>query len=167
MHSSSNAHGFVVPASLRVANGLCLVPFRDRIKAAAIDAALVSFTISGLVLALFLLSGQFPDEEPAWYSTASLAVCLVVPWLYFAGLEAAPTQGTVGMLYANARVATALGERIGFLRATIRFAFMALAFVVFPVLIISALIACQFERAQAIHDMIAKTLVVRRSIPSP
>jgi uncharacterized RDD family membrane protein YckC len=94
-----------------------------------------------------------------------LSVMVVVPWIYFAGLESAPTQGTVGMLFSNARVSTLDGQRIGFVRASLRFVVMLLTVLVLPAIVISLLIALRFERGQAIHDMVARTLVVRRGIP--
>lgn len=152
-----------LPSSLSVWPGLVLVRFPDRLKGTAIDAALVALAVASLLGVSVFVSDRIADE---WWPWLIAAVVIAVPWLYFAGLESAPTQGTVGMLFSDARVSTLHGERIGFVRASVRFAVMSLTVLVPPAGIVSALIAYRFERAQAIHDMVARTLVVRRVVIS-
>ena len=143
--------------------GLVLVRFSDRLKGTAIDAALVSFALGSLFSASVLWADRIPEEWRYW---VVVGIGVMVPWLYFAGLESAPTQGTVGMLFSNARVSTLDGQRLGFVRASVRFATMLLTVLLPPTIVVSALVALRFERAQSIHDMVARTLVVRRAIPA-
>ncbi len=153
-----------LPSSLSIYPGLVLVRFSDRLKGTAIDAALVGLALASMLAASAFFADHIAEE---WRNWVLIGVVVLVPWSYFAGLESAPTQGTVGMLFSNARVSTLDGERIGLLRASLRFASMLLTVVVPPAIIVSALVALRFERGQAIHDMVARTLVVRRAVPSP
>jgi uncharacterized RDD family membrane protein YckC len=151
-----------LPASLCIRPGLVLVQFSDRLKGAAIDAGLVGLALASTLAASTFVADQIAEE---WRNLVLLGVVVAVPWAYFAGLESAPTQGTVGMLFSNARVSTLDGERIGFVRASFRFTVMLLTVLVLPASVVSFLVALRFERGQSIHDMVARTLVVRRGIP--
>jgi uncharacterized RDD family membrane protein YckC len=90
---------------------------------------------------------------------ATLAAFLLAPWLYHALMESSSVQATVGKLAAGIKVTDEAGRRTTFGRATGRyFAHMltgltlgvGYAMVVFT------------RRRQALHDMIAGSLVVRR-----
>jgi uncharacterized RDD family membrane protein YckC len=80
-------------------------------------------------------------------------------WLYSAGLESSPWQGTVGKQWMGIRVTDMQGERIGFLRATGRHAAKYLSalpcFLGFMMALFSA-------RRLAWHDRLSGTRVVRR-----
>jgi uncharacterized RDD family membrane protein YckC len=125
----------------------------------------------GLILAggLFVFAvsrlGSFQESLGEHGDYALLGIILLASWIYFAGLMAAPTQGTVGMLFSNSRVSTLSGDRIGFVRASWRFCVMAVTVLVVPAMVVSVLLTLKFERRQAIHDMAARTLVVRRATP--
>jgi uncharacterized RDD family membrane protein YckC len=83
---------------------------------------------------------------------------IVLFWLYFAKLESGPKQATLGKRLLGLRVTDFAGERISFGRATGRtFA----KFVSALPLEIGFMMAGWTERKQALHDMIAGTLVVR------
>ena len=86
-------------------------------------------------------------------------VNIISTWLYAALFQSSRLQASPGMLALGLRVTTLEGERIGFGRATGRY---------FST-ILSALILCfgyfmigWTQRKQALHDMIAGTLVVRK-----
>ena len=85
-------------------------------------------------------------------------VQLVLWWLYKAGLESGARQATLGKRVFGIKVTDLRGERISFLRATARyFGLFVSAFL----LGIGLLLAGFTARKQALHDMIAGTLVVR------
>jgi len=84
---------------------------------------------------------------------------VVVYWLYFAFQESSSAQATIGKRVLGLQVTDLAGNRIGFGLATGRFFGK----------IVSALILCVgfmmagfTERKQALHDMMAGTLVVRK-----
>jgi len=83
---------------------------------------------------------------------------LTVRWLYFALQESSSAQATLGKRLIGIRVTDLDGQRIGMARATGRF------FAKIPsamILLIGFIMAGFTERKQALHDMIAGTLVVK------
>ncbi len=84
---------------------------------------------------------------------------LVVQWLYFALQESSAAQATLGKRLLGLQVTDRVGNRIGFGRATGRYfgkLVSALA------LYIGFMMAGWTQRKQALHDMMADTLVVRK-----
>jgi uncharacterized RDD family membrane protein YckC len=163
--ADSPSEGLDLPNIRPIASGLYLTGFVARVKAWLLDALLLGFLVSSLSLML-VVAEQPMALEPSHVDAAMLVLGIVVPWIYCAGLEAAPTQGTVGKLYFDGRVSTIDGGRISFVRASIRFAFKSVTVVLVPVAIVSALVAFKFERGQSLHDLIARTIVIRRG-PRP
>lgn len=86
---------------------------------------------------------------------------LVVPWLYYAGMESSAQQATLGKLAVGMKVTDLTGRRISFLRATGRY--FAKLISALTLCIGYAMVAFTARR-QALHDKIAETLVVRRSL---
>jgi uncharacterized RDD family membrane protein YckC len=86
------------------------------------------------------------------------ALTLTLAWLYFAKLESGPARATYGKRVMGLRVTDLAGERIGFGRATGRFFGKFVSGLTFY---IGFIMAAFTERKQALHDMIAGTLVVR------
>ena len=119
----------------------------------------------GLVVGGMILAATEVRAEWA-HITASLPldhVGYLVPfaiyWLYKPGMECSPLQGTVGKLAYGIKVTSLNGERIGFLRANARFIAQTLS--VLP-LLLGCLLAGYTPRRQALHDLVARTLVTRR-----
>jgi uncharacterized RDD family membrane protein YckC len=79
-------------------------------------------------------------------------------WLYGAGLECSPSQATVGKRWMGIKVTDAHGERMGFLRATGRYAAKYLSALPCFLGFIAALFS---SRGLALHDRLAETRVVR------
>lgn len=87
-------------------------------------------------------------------------ISLIVAWLYYALMESSSKQATLGKMALGIKVTDLEGRRIGFGRATGRYFSQ----------ILSALLLCMgfimagfTARKQALHDMIAGTLVVKGS----
>jgi uncharacterized RDD family membrane protein YckC len=87
------------------------------------------------------------------------AAIMVIAWLYFAKLESGPMQATYGKRALGLRVTSLSGERIGFGQASGRFFGKLLSGMT---LYIGYIMAGFTERKQALHDMVAGTLVVRK-----
>jgi uncharacterized RDD family membrane protein YckC len=81
-------------------------------------------------------------------------------WLYFAGFESSSWQATPGKKVLNLAVTDLTGARVSFGRATGRY-FAKFVTQLIP-LEIGYILAGITERKQALHDMIASTLVLRR-----
>ncbi|WP_250624481.1 RDD family protein [Pinirhizobacter soli] len=87
----------------------------------------------------------------------ALGVQTLVTWAYFALCESSAMQGTPGKLAMGIRVTDDEGRRISFLRATGRhFGKFISSFT----LCIGFMMAGWTERKQALHDMMASTLVL-------
>ena len=87
------------------------------------------------------------------------AVILVIDWLYFAKFESGPMQATLGKRILGLKVTDEEGRRIGFGRASGRFFGKIVSLLT---LYIGFIMAAFTDRKQALHDMIAGTLVVKR-----
>jgi len=87
------------------------------------------------------------------------AVLLVGAWLYFAKLESGPHQATFGKRVLGLKVTNLSGEKLGFGQASGRFFGKIISGMTFY---IGFIMAGFTERKQALHDMIAGTLVVKK-----
>lgn len=114
-----------------------------------------------LAIALLSTGSSAPGSDPT-VSLVALLILFVLTWLYFAGLESSPWQATVGKRATRLLVTDRLGRRLSFGRASGRFYAKALSA---PPLLIGYLVAAFTPRKQALHDLIAGTLVVRRPRP--
>ncbi|HEY0178283.1 MAG TPA: RDD family protein [Dokdonella sp.] len=86
---------------------------------------------------------------------------IVVGWLYFALQESSAAQATLGKRAMSLKVTDDYGHRIGFGRASGRFFGKILSGVI---LAIGFMLAGWTARKQALHDLLAGTLVVFRSV---
>ncbi len=84
---------------------------------------------------------------------------IILKWLYFAGMESSQRQATFGKMAMSLRVTDLEGQRLSFGHATGRF-FAKIVSSLIP-LGIGYIMAGFTEKKQALHDMIAGTLVVR------
>src|SRR5271156_6850579 len=86
-------------------------------------------------------------------------IILVLEWLYYALLESSAWQATLGKKALGLEVTDLVGVRITFGRATGRY---FARYISFFTLGIGYLMAGFTEKKQALHDMIAGTLVIRK-----
>lgn len=169
-----------------------------RVAASLIDTLLLGLglVVLALVVSFFVLvglisSGQQPtDENLSAVSLALYAIAFVLMWLYFAGLESSPWQGTIGKRMTGILVTHLHGNRISFGRATGRFfvkvtpvfvivlavvlaaatqlVALLIAVVVFLLiaLLLLGLVVALTQRKQGMHDLMARTIVVMRQYVS-
>jgi len=90
-----------------------------------------------------------------------LFLSIVASWIYSAYLESSPNQGTLGKMALGLIVTDLQGRRISFGHATGRF-FAKIITGLIP-LGIGYMMAGFTEKKQALHDMIAATLVLRKN----
>jgi uncharacterized RDD family membrane protein YckC len=136
--------------------------FWRRCAAYTIDYFLtfVASYVVGLVVGFALAAGQGAEGAMAAPTVGAL-LGLVVTWLYFALQESSAQQATLGKRALGIKVTNANGFRIGFGRATGRFFGKLLSGLIFG---IGFMLAGWTERKQALHDMLAGTLVVFRDV---
>jgi uncharacterized RDD family membrane protein YckC len=85
---------------------------------------------------------------------------LVLQWLYYAWMESSEHQATLGKMALGLIVTDLDDRRVSFARATGRF-FAKIISGLIP-LAIGYIMAGFTEKKQALHDMIASTLVLRK-----
>jgi uncharacterized RDD family membrane protein YckC len=98
------------------------------------------------------------SEATAVFTGVENLVALVVNWVYFAILESSSRQATLGKMALGLIVTDLTGKRIGFGRATGRYFAKILSILT---LCIGFAMAGFTRRKQALHDMVANTLVLK------
>ena len=89
----------------------------------------------------------------------STMISTIIQWLYFSLTESSSWQATLGKKALGLTVTDLEGRRIGFGRATGRYFAKYLSTLI---LFIGWLMAGFTEKKQALHDMMAGTLVLRK-----
>lgn len=170
------ASPYADPAGLAASRGFVFAGFWLRFVAALIDGLIMSFALVVLIIPLIFLTGfaaHFGDlaqrhgqPDPALVGgfiamiLLFSAVSVLAQWLYHAYLESGEKQATWGKQALGLYVTDLMGNRISFGRASGRF-FGKIVTGMIP-LGIGYIMAGFTERKQALHDMIASCLVLRR-----
>jgi len=124
---------------------------------------LLAYLIDGLVLAAVELTLGVAVYLVAPGDLRALAnvapVSAAVAWAYFALLESSPARATLGKMALELYVADVHGDPITFRRATVRYVLKALSTLLLGT---GWLMAGFTPRKQALHDVLAGTLVLRK-----
>jgi uncharacterized RDD family membrane protein YckC len=150
--------------------------FWARFAAYAIDGLIIGVpSFIALITALIFFGGfgalihqaqPDPNVVRAWMFTVfplfglGMLLILVLHWLYFAGMESSARQATIGKSLLSLRVADTGGQRLSFAHATGRFAAKLVSGLI-PFMI-GYIMAAFTAKKQALHDLIAGTLVLKR-----
>ena len=145
-----------------------------RFLAYLIDGAVIMIGVCVVAIPLFFLTGFgaflseiHPEEDwnenGVWvliavfllFGTASL----VVTWLYHAWMESSEWQATVGKKALDLVVTDMDGRRVSFWRATGRHFAKIVSNMIYP---FGHILAGFTEKKQALHDMIAGCVILRR-----
>jgi uncharacterized RDD family membrane protein YckC len=86
-------------------------------------------------------------------------VMILASWIYFAGLESSEWQATVGKKILGMKVTDYTGERINFVKATIRYVSKILSSFI---LMIGFIMVAFTAKKQGLHDFIAGTTVINQ-----
>jgi uncharacterized RDD family membrane protein YckC len=163
-----SAPAYVVPVNIYAGFWLRLVAY-------LIDAAIIGIPLGVLIIAGIAMTGASAaisgnaDEDSlkaflgvfgVMMILSVIAVLIVVAWLYYAYSESSTWQGTLGKRALGLYVTDLNGNRITFGRASGRF-FARFITRLIP-LGIGFIMAGFTARKQALHDMIASCLVLRR-----
>jgi uncharacterized RDD family membrane protein YckC len=143
-----------------------------RFVALIIDQLLLYFVVMILLLPFAasvgmgmrgMATGRPPDLQallPMIHVMFRLALLrIIVHWLYYSLLESSAWQGTLGKKALGLEVTDLDGSRISFGRATGRF---FAKFISAIILGIGYIMAGFTEKKQALHDILAGTLVIRK-----
>lgn len=147
--------------------------FWRRVLAYLIDMGVLSLV--NVVIVLFVvapvtthLDGRIQNEVlPRYQSLLSGLVLYTLPsaamfllvWPYFAILESSRLQGTLGKFVVGLQVTNKKGERASFIRANWRYFVKLFSYLTG----VGFLMAAVTKRKQALHDVLAGTLVIRTS----
>ena len=150
--------------------------FWERVAAYLIDGLILGVPFGILMVILIFLFGGFgvmmhrrpvePGEAMAFvgpmfmFFVLGMLVFLAFHWLYFAGLESSERQATFGKSLLSLRVTNYDGRRLSFGHATGRF-FAKIVSGMVP-FAIGYIMAAFTAKKQALHDLIAGTLVLRK-----
>jgi uncharacterized RDD family membrane protein YckC len=124
-------------------------------------------TFLGFGLAAQVQDGGFQSDEDAigWVITlistmmATAVVMWVVALLYFALMESSKTQGSLGKMAMGIKVTDMDGQRVSFGKAFLRNIGKIVSQLI---LYIGYLMAAFTEKKQALHDIMASTLVLKK-----
>ncbi len=174
--------GVSVPPNVGVAGfsttqSVIYAGFWLRFVAYLIDSVILGIGVIALIIPLIFLTGlaatigSLPHHEDGQLSPGAIAgivstvfmivaVALVVKWLYYAYLESGEKQGTWGKQALGLYVTDGAANRVTFGRASGRF-FAKIISGLIP-FGIGYIMAGFTEKKQALHDMIAGCLVLRR-----
>lgn len=138
--------------------------FWRRCAAYLIDGCLIGLVCCAIQwVALQLLATSEGMSSMVAGAFAMYAFLVVINWLYFALQESSAAQATVGKRAMGIKVTDDYGRRIGFGRASGRFFGKIISALIFN---IGFMLAGWTARKQALHDMLAGSLVVFRGVES-
>jgi uncharacterized RDD family membrane protein YckC len=137
--------------------------FSRRATAFSIDQVILWCVIMIFVIPATILIGL--ASMIAWpfvfiiFTPAVMPVTSIIAWLYFALQESSRHHGTFGKRMCGLHVTDMQGQPINFQRASVRF-FCKFISAVF--MLAGFIMAAFTEKHQALHDLIADTLVLRK-----
>ena len=147
-------------------------PFAKRLVAFIIDLILVNIVV--IIVQILLQyglcsgiggSGGLMDRYMAISDCLKMAqfiaiiATLIIWWLYFALLESSAKQGTLGKMAMGIKVVDLDGQRLNFVKATVRYIGRIISALI---LFLGFFMALFTEKKQALHDLIAKTYVIQK-----
>jgi uncharacterized RDD family membrane protein YckC len=175
-YAGAGRPAYADPAGLAVSRGFTYAGFWLRFAACLIDSLILGIAVILVFVPLLFLTGLTANLEVIAQSRGQLnpavvgsliaailvfaAIAILSHWLYYAYLESGERQGTWGKQVLGVYVTDLLGARIGFGQASGRF-FARIVTHMIP-LSLGFIMAGFTERKQALHDMIASCLVLRR-----
>lgn len=137
-----------------------------RLVAAIIDTIItqIGLTIIGLIVGIFIgiimgVSGSSAMDIEMVAGAMGYGIGLIGQWLYFTVFEISGWQATPGKKILGLKVTDMDGQQIGFGKANIRY----WSKIVSALLLMIGFIMIAFtEKKQGLHDIFAKTLVIKK-----
>jgi uncharacterized RDD family membrane protein YckC len=120
---------------------------------------IISFVAGACIGALMATNGAPLPQIRAVGGMVGFTLGIIIWWLYYAMMESSAKQATLGKMALGLRVTDLDGGRISFGRASGRLFAKMLSGIIF---LIGYMMAGWTARKQALHDLLANTLVVRR-----
>jgi uncharacterized RDD family membrane protein YckC len=131
-----------------------------RLAAYLIDLTLIYIVTGVLAIGVVLMGPREINIVAVFWGFVNFALAsAALSWAYFALFESSPMQGTVGKYAVGIYVTDKYGDPIAFWRATARYWLKLLSNWTLGV---GWIIAAFTPRKQALHDLLAGTLVLSR-----
>ncbi len=131
-----------------------------RFAAYLIDFVLIYIVEGVLAVGVVMMGPHELNVVAILYGLVNFAlVSAALAWAYFALFESSPMQATVGKYALGLYVSDLSGDPIGFWRATARYWLKMFSSLT---LMVGWIIAAFTPQKQALHDLLAGTLVLRR-----
>ncbi len=126
------------------------------------DSDFISESIAGGLLGAWgwFIGGLFlgvPDVS--LIAKLSLIVNLILNWIYFTGLESSKLKATFGKLLLGLKITDLNNEKISFMQANIRYWSKLISILM---LTIGFMIIAFTSKKQGVHDMLARTTVIKK-----
>ncbi|GAB4335846.1 MAG: RDD family protein [Flammeovirgaceae bacterium] len=128
--------------------------FKEEVEYAGFWVRFVASFIDGLILIIPNLLLIFLIEDQIIESIVSY----IAFWPYYAIMESGESQATIGKKVMKIKVTNINGERVTFKQASIRYFAKIISTIIF---LIGYIIAAFTSKKQALHDLIAETLVLK------
>lgn len=136
-----------------------------RVLAYLIDAIILSIGYWFVGLLLGLNGWLFLGADYKYWATVGVTLVVIytvltfiAPWLYYSLMESSKFQGTIGKWALKMRVVDEEGNQITFARATGRYFGMFLSSLTLG---IGYIMVAFTERKQGLHDILARTLILK------
>ncbi len=112
--------------------------------------------ISVVIYSLFLETDEIPDKILEYLAYGLL---FVISWLYYTLMEISPRQATIGKQAMGIFVTDLNGDRLSFKRASLRNCCKIILIFIWN---ISSITMFCTQKKQSLHDIMSKTLVVKK-----
>ncbi|MCP9494468.1 MAG: RDD family protein [Pyrinomonadaceae bacterium MAG19_C2-C3] len=132
--------------------------FGQRLLALIVDSLIIAFAYYAIVGILSVFGFASFSQEDTYSLTARDVEGLLIGWLYEAVMMSSHRQGTFGKMAFGIKVTDMNGNRISFGRATARHFAKYISGVI---CLAGYFVALFTQRKQALHDLIAGTLVLK------
>jgi len=154
---------FIEPSNNIGSSNFTYAGFWLRVAAILIDGVILVGIFFAIAFFIGVYAGAVGADVDDWFSNDRYTwidfLYLVLQWLYFAGLESSSAGGTYGKRILKIKVVNLQGKPISFWHATGRFAGKFISGIT---LMIGYLMAGFTRKKQALHDMMASTLVIKK-----
>ncbi|MDX2476437.1 MAG: RDD family protein [Gammaproteobacteria bacterium] len=135
--------------------------FWKRVIAYLIDAFIIAFPVT-MIFGTVIPEVLKTENVEVTTVTVSMPqiIMLVASWIYFAGLESSVWQATIGKKILGMKVTDVAGQRINFVKATVRY---VAKFLSSFILMIGFIMVAFTAKKRGLHDFIAGTFVENKN----
>lgn len=132
--------------------------FWRRFRACLLDSLILGILFLPIELIVNPILHSLSPDLGMIFTILYWLISIILYWLYFAFFESSSKQATLGKMVMKIIVTDLEGNRISFAKATVRYWSKWLSVII---LMAGFIMAAFTSKKQALHDIIAKSLVIR------